>query len=244
MTTDTTEQKPKLSELLVKREVDEFTWRALTSSVFPGAKPESILMAVDYCRARKLDILKKPVHLVPMKVDNKQTGQSEWRDVVMPGIAEARITAARTGEYAGQDEPEFGPMIEIEGIQAPEWCKVTVYRIVMGTRCPTSHREFFTEAVGRKADGTINSMWRKRKHGQLAKCREAGALRKAFPDELGGTYFAEEMEGQVVEVSAPAATALTAESLKKRLAAARTVDVEITPELVQEVEKVTDEANA
>ncbi len=104
MTTDTTEQKPKLSELLVKREVDEFTWRALTSSVFPGAKPESILMAVDYCRARKLDILKKPVHLVPMKVDNKQTGQSEWRDVVMPGIAEARLLQRRPGA-----PPDPGP---------------------------------------------------------------------------------------------------------------------------------------
>jgi hypothetical protein len=41
-----------------------------------------------------------------------------------------------------------------------------------------------------------NSMWAKRTRGQIEKCAEAGALRKAFPEELGNEYSAEEMEGQ------------------------------------------------
>ena len=39
-------------------------------------------------------------------------------------------------------------------------------------------------------------MWRKRAYGQLAKCTEAQALRKAFPEFSGGQATAEEMEGK------------------------------------------------
>lgn len=187
---------PELPAPVIRRGIDEFTWRSLKNSVFPGAASESILMAVDYCKARQLDILKKPVHIVPMYVKDAKTGDQEWRDVIMPGIAEARTTAARTGQYAGQDEPEFDSEIEYQGIRVPASCKATVYRLVHGIAYAFSHRERFVEAVGKKKDGKINSMWAKRPYGQLAKCAEAGALRKAFPEELGGTYVAEEMEGK------------------------------------------------
>ena len=40
-------------------------WMTLANSVYPGAKPESIVLAVQYCKARGLDVLKKPVHIVP-----------------------------------------------------------------------------------------------------------------------------------------------------------------------------------
>jgi hypothetical protein len=53
------------------------------------------MMALDYCRARQLDPLLKPVHLVPMSVKDSRTGKSEWRDVVMPGIGLYRIQADR-----------------------------------------------------------------------------------------------------------------------------------------------------
>ena len=40
-------------------------------------------------------------------------------------------------------------------------------------------------------------MWRKRPRGQLEKCAEAQALRKAFPERAGGPT-AEEMAGKVI----------------------------------------------
>jgi hypothetical protein len=55
-------------EVLALRGIDESTWSALKNSIYPGAKDDSVLMAVDYCRARQLDPLMKPVHLVPMSV--------------------------------------------------------------------------------------------------------------------------------------------------------------------------------
>lgn len=193
---------------LKERNIDLAVWSTLQNSVFPGAKDESIILAVDYCKARKLDILKKPCHIVPMQVtisgekergaDGKLYDKKIWRDVIMPGIYEQRITAFRTGQMAGQDEPVFGETISFKGVDAPEWCRVTVYRFINGERCAFSHTEYFSEACATTKEGKLNSMWSKRPRGQLAKCAEAGALRKAFPDELGGVITAEEInEDQV-----------------------------------------------
>ena len=183
-----------LPAIAQQRGIDVATWNALTNSVFPGARDESIVLAVDYCRARKLDVMKKPCHIVAMKVKDQKTGETSWRDVIMPGIYEQRTTAIRTGQMAGQDDPVFGDLIMHKGIQAPEWCRVTVYRLTGGHRCAYTHTEYFVEACATTGSGEINSMWRKRPRGQLAKCAEAGALRKAFPDELGGVMTAEEMQ--------------------------------------------------
>lgn len=189
-----------------KRGIDEFAMNALRSSVFPGATDNSILLAVDYCKSRELDIMKKPCHIVPMNVKDSKTGKYEWRDIIMPGIAEHRITASRTQCYAGIDEPRLGPTVEItiggEQHQVPEFAIVTVYRIVEGQRVAFSNTEWFEEACVTTRDGKLNSMWRKRKRGQLIKCAEAGALRKAFPEELGGIHTAEEMEGRVIDSTA------------------------------------------
>ena len=195
------EQALVSTEELSRRGIDEYKWRALTTSVFPGAKPESILLAIDYCKARNLDPLKHPVHIVPMQVTNAQTGQKEWRDIIMPGINELRTTAARTGEYAGQDEPAFGTETDFKGVMAPELCTVTVYRLVKGNRVGFKHTIRFAEAVGIKSsDGKVNSMWTRRPWGQLAKCAEAGALRKAFPEEIGNDYTPEEMREKVIDM--------------------------------------------
>ena len=191
--------KPKKSELSIRLEnrgIDPMLWSAIGSSIFPGASDESKLMAFDYCKSRGLDIMKKPCHIVPMNVKDAKTGQYSWRDIIMPGIAEIRITADRTGKYAGQDAPVFGPMVEMEfgktSHTVPEFCAVTVYRIINGERVPFTHVEFFEEACNTTKDGSLNAMWTKRKRGQLAKCAEAGALRKAFPEESGGIIAAEE----------------------------------------------------
>ena len=47
------------------------TWKVLTESIFPSAKTaEGILLAVRYCQARGLDVLKRPVHVVPMWLED------------------------------------------------------------------------------------------------------------------------------------------------------------------------------
>ena len=175
----------------------------LRSSLYPGAKDESIRMVLSYCRAAGLDPLQKPVHIVPMW-DSKAAA---YRDVVMPGIGLYRTQASRTGEAAGVSEPEFGPDVtEVIGgqeITFPAWCRVTVFRLLPnGATAQFTAREFWREnyAVkgGREKSIAPNAMWTKRPYGQLAKCAEAQALRKAFP-ELGAAPTAEEMEGKVID---------------------------------------------
>lgn len=217
---------------LTERSIDTAVWTTLQNSVFPGAKDESILLAVDYCKARKLDILKKPCHIVPMSVTDAKTGNKNWRDVIMPGIYEQRITAFRTGQMAGQDEPVFGDTVTFRGIDAPEWCIVTVYRFINNERCAFSHTEYFCEACATTKEGKPNSMWSKRPRGQLAKCAEAGALRKAFPDELGGVITADEVNEDPINQHGVATSDNSSTVIE-------TQSVElITPEQIKEIENL------
>lgn len=174
--------------------------RVLGNSLYPGAKSESIELVLSWCRVNGLDPMLRPVHIVPTRVKNER-GQWEWRDTLMPGIATYRILAARSGEYAGKSEPEFGPDVieEFDGVKVtyPRWCKITVQRMVGGTARSFTAVEHWLENYREAGNETSapNRMWKKRAYGQLAKCAEAQALRMAFPEFSGGAVTAEEMEG-------------------------------------------------
>lgn len=185
------------------------TWRVLCEAIFPNAKsPHSIILALAYCRARNLDPLKRPVHIVPIW-DSKRGCEVE---TIWPGIGELRTTAARTKEYAGKDKTEYGPEItktfEDESgkygaatVAFPEWAQVTVYRLVGGVRCPfPGPKVYWLETYATRSNKTDvpNQMWNDRPSGQLEKCAEAASLRAAFP-EIGNEYAAEEMEGRRFE---------------------------------------------
>lgn len=186
---------------VVRRGIDEASWRTAMSSLFPGAKPQSVLMVFDYCKARRLDPLKKPCHIVPIQV--KQGDDYVWRDVVMPGIYEHRTTAMRTGQYMGHSKPVYGPLLEFLGVMAPEFCELTVYRWNDQSKQRTEFpvMVYFSECVATKKDyktktEAVNARWTKAPRQMLTKCTEAAGLREAFPDEIGGEHTAEEMEGQ------------------------------------------------
>jgi len=177
----------------------------LRNSLYPGAKDESIKLVVSYCRASGLDPMQKPVHIVPMNVKDAQKDKYEWRDVVMPGIGLYRTQAVRTGAYAGVSEPEFGPDEEFTvgefKMKVPLWCKVTVRRrLDDGQIGEYTAKELWREnyATAGKDTTAPNAMWKKRPYAQLAKCAEAQALRKAFP-ETGAQPTAEEMEGKSLD---------------------------------------------
>lgn len=173
--------------------------QVLQSSLYPGAAPASIKLVIGYCKAAGLDPMQKPVHIVPMW-DGKA---GQMRDVVMPGVGLYRTQAARTG-CAGISEPEFGPekteTIGGQTITFPTWCRVTVKRRqASGAVDEFTAREFWMENYaikgGKEKSIAPNAMWTKRPYGQIAKCAEAQALRKAFP-EIGSQPTAEEMEGK------------------------------------------------
>lgn len=182
-------------------------WSALKNSIFPGAAEESVLMAWDYCAARSLDILLKPVHLVPMYVKDKNYGdRGAMRDVVMPGIGLYRIQADRAGNYAGMSSPTFGGDItqNLGGVEItyPEWCEITVSKLLGDRVVEFTAKEYWLEnyATAGRDTNKPNAMWLKRPRAQLVKCAEAQALRKAWP-ELGAQPTAEEMEGKEIDIT-------------------------------------------
>ena len=178
----------------------------LRNSLYPGANDDSIKLVIGYCKASGLDPMQKPVHLVPMNVKDAKTGEYAWRDVIMPGIGLYRTQAARSGEYAGVSEPEFGSDVteKLGGVDVtfPAWCKVIVKRLLPdGQIAEFAATERWKEnyATAKKDTAAPNAMWKKRPYAQLAKCAEAQALRKAFP-EFGAAPTAEEMEGKEIDM--------------------------------------------
>jgi phage recombination protein Bet len=175
-------------------------------------------MALAYCKHRNLDIFKKPVHIVPMW----DTKKGAYVETIWPSISELRTTAARTKQYAGIDEAEFGPPITMQfkgssgrgqsrkehdvTLIFPEWCRMTVYRVVPGAgvcKFVGPKVKWIESYATIGASDVPNNMWQERPEGQLEKCAEAAALRRAFPEEIGNEMTAEEMEGrQISTVSA------------------------------------------
>jgi len=172
----------------------------LSGSLYPGAAHNSVVMVLAYCKAAQLDPMLKPVHIVPIY----QKGRG-MVDTVMPGIGLYRIQAARTGQYAGISDPEYGPPItaNLGGVDVtyPEWCRVTVKRQMSNglvAEFTANERWLENYATASKDTSAPNSMWKRRAFAQLAKCAEAQALRKAFP-EVGSAPTADEMEGKIFD---------------------------------------------
>ncbi|MCU7840894.1 MAG: phage recombination protein Bet [Candidatus Thiodiazotropha sp. (ex Troendleina suluensis)] len=181
----------------------------LQTSLYVGARAESVGMVIDYCSAAHLDPMQKPVHIVPMNTRNPISGDYEWRDVVMPGVGLYRIQADRSGSMAGISEPEFGKDMtqtftdrnnnKVEMVY-PEWCKVSVKKLVGNHIVEFIAKEYWLEnyATDSGKSSAPNAMWRKRPRGQIAKCSEAQALRKGWP-EIGQSPTAEEMDGKSID---------------------------------------------
>lgn len=190
--------------------VDKAAWKALVEAIFPNAtSTESVILALSYCRARKLDPFKRCVHIVP--IWNKDLRR--YVDTIWPGIGELRTTAFRTSEYAGRDDARFGDDVErtftgmvgkrgqerqvSKTVTFPQWSQVTVYRIVKGQRVAFAGPKVYwleTYATLGHDNEVPNDMWEGRPRGQIEKCAEAAALRAAFPEECGGDYIPEEVE--------------------------------------------------
>jgi phage recombination protein Bet len=173
--------------------------KALVEAIFPNAQSaESVILALSYCRARNLDPFKRNVHIVPIWDKQRRC----LVDTIWPGIGELRTTAFRTGEYAGRDDAAYGPdVVQKVGrvdLKFPQWCQVTVYRMVKGQRMAFSGPKVYwleTYSTAARDDDSPNEMWATRTYGQIEKCAEAAALRAAFPEEIGTDYISDEIRG-------------------------------------------------
>lgn len=115
---------------------------------------------------------------------------------IQTSIDGLRIVAERHGQYGGQDGPywcgEDGKWTDVwVSSKPPVAAKIGVRRLDWPQ--PTYAVAKFDEYAGRNKDGSLTSMWASKPCVMIAKCAEALALRKAFPQDLSGIYTADEM---------------------------------------------------
>ncbi len=149
---------------------------------------------------------------------------------IQTGIDGYRLIARRAADRAGAtisyEDPQW---CGADGAWRNVWLEdfpPAAARVVVlrdGERFPAIAR--YSEYVQTKKDGAPNPVWQSRAAGQLEKCAEALALRKAFPQELAGIYTDDEMGGgrqsgpprQVAERSVFAEPTVTASVVEDRM---------------------------
>lgn len=148
----------------------------IKSQVAVGSTNDELALFLNQCKRTGLDPLTKQIYF--MKRGGKMTIQTS--------IDGFRVIAERSGDYAGQDEPEF--ISENGNLTC---AKVRVYRFKYAVRyCASVGVAFMSEYM---PQGGQDFMWKKMPHTMLAKVAEALALRKAYPQDLSGLYTGDEM---------------------------------------------------
>ncbi len=161
-------------------------WKTLVENVHPKAKNKaSIAMVLSYCEARGIDPMERLINIVC--VWDRAAGKLV--EGVLPSLAFHRKAATNSGAYAGMDEAQFGPDIitTLDGqpVTHPEWCQITLYRMVQSVRCAfPGPRILWTEYYSRESHTTArpNYQWRDKPWYMIEKVAESLALRRAFPD--------------------------------------------------------------
>lgn len=180
----------------VLKEYTEEQIGILRAHVAPNFSEAELAYGLTVAKARGLDPFAKQVYFTKRRQWDRDSNGYLERVTVEPTIDGFRVIAARTGEMDGCEDPLW---CGADGVWRDVWlekdppsaAKVTVYR--------RNHRKHysavarFDEYAQRKKDNSLTQMWLKMPGAMLAKCAEALALRRAFPEALGGLYSHEEM---------------------------------------------------
>ena len=164
----------------------------LTDAKGNKASIDFINTFIETCENTGLDPFKRHIMASMRNVNVGNRDNPKWSQVwtSVVTIDGFRAIAESSGEYQGQECAWCGD----DGVwkdvwisqSAPVASKVTVYR--KGFTCGVS-------AVAKYcAYAQTNDIWKKFADLMVAKCAEALALRKAFPQQLGGLYTPDEME--------------------------------------------------
>lgn len=172
--------------------------RLLWRIEYPHLMPDEFEHLLAICRQRRLNPWSR--HL---RVDVEADSSGKRSLLIITTIDALRLIAQRTGEYAGQTEPQWcGPDFAWRDLwpddQIPFAAKVGVERrgSVM-TFWGKAHWKDFARLVPKEGGGQeLDEFWARMPRHMIAKVAEALALRKAFAEELDGIFSFEEMRGR------------------------------------------------
>ena len=162
-------------------------------TICKGATDDELRMFLYQAGRTGLDPLARQIY----SIQRREKRGDNWVTVrsIQTSIDGFRLVAQRSGEYAGQLGPEWcgedGQWRDVWlDSNPPSAARVGVLRKDFEKPCWGVAR--FDAYAQKTKDGLVR-MWATMGDVMIAKCAEALALRKAFPQELSGLYTSDEM---------------------------------------------------
>lgn len=213
----------------------------VTLGVDEGCPPAMLQIYLNYAQRTQLDPFQRQIYLIGRKdgAASKKAGHDVLKYTIQTGIDGFRVIARRAADRARVGYSE----------ESAQWCgEDEVWRDVwLKSEPPAAARFVICRGDGERFTGLAHwaeyaetewestkpkGMWKSRGAGQLIKCAEALALRKAFPNDLGGMYTDDEM-AHTEDRKGGATTTVTQQRpqrLAQRVAVASTPAPEPEPE--------------
>jgi len=164
----------------------------LLIDIYRNIPKQFVEAVVNYANMWQIDPHLKIYHIVEFK------GKSGSTYSIMPSITLFRIQASRSGTYVGKSIPIYGPSKMIGETEYPEYCQMTVSKLVGSQIREFSHETRWLGCYSKKGAGSLmpNDRWAQDPYGMIAKTTESQLLRMVWPEMTGSQPAYEEMEGK------------------------------------------------